>query len=127
MGFVTELASDLDVALAAAAAGASAVRAAYGAALIKHGKSGTDFATDADIDAERAILDVITGARPRDAVDGEELGRGGNARSSRRWLVDPLCGRCPHAPGSIERHTDQRFANAGRRLRGPDRGRGLLD
>lgn len=89
---VTELASDLDVAIAAAAAGAAAVRAAYGRPLIKHAKSGADFATDADLDAEQAILDVLTLARPRDAIDGEESGRSGNAGSSRRWLVDPLCG-----------------------------------
>ena len=92
MALVAVLASDLDVALAAAAAGAAVVRAAYGGALVKQAKSGTDFATNADIDAEQAILDVITRARPEDAVVGEESGRGGGVGGSRRWLVDPLCG-----------------------------------
>ena len=92
MECVTELGSDIDVALAAAAAGAAAVRAAYGRPLVKHAKTGADFATNADLDAEQAILDVLACARPGDAIDGEESGRGGSARSSRRWLVDPLCG-----------------------------------
>lgn len=85
------LLTDVDVALAAAEAGAEVVRSAYGGSLIKHAKSATDFATDADIDAERAILDVIASARPDDAVEGEESGSSGGV-TARRWLVDPLCG-----------------------------------
>lgn len=68
------------------------VRAADGGSLIKHAKSANDFATDADIDAERAILEVITSARPEDAVEGEESGSSGGQAATRRWLVDPLCG-----------------------------------
>lgn len=83
---------DVDVAIAATEAGAAVVRRAYRGALIKHAKSATDFATNADIDTERAILEVITAARPSDAFEGEESGRGGGAATSRRWLVDPLCG-----------------------------------
>ncbi len=84
--------SDIEVAIAATEAGVAVVRRCYGAALTKHAKSATDFATNADIEAESAILDVITTARPEDAVEGEESGRNGAAFTTRRWLVDPLCG-----------------------------------
>ena len=83
--------SDVEVALSAAAAGAAIVRAAYGSELILHAKSDSEFATDADLAAERAILKVIAAARPHDGSRGEETGEAGGS-SSRRWLVDPLCG-----------------------------------
>lgn len=83
--------TDVDVALAAAAAGATVVRAAYGSELTRHSKSGLDFATDVDVNAERAIFDVIATARPGDARIGEETGAMAGL-GSRRWLVDPLCG-----------------------------------
>lgn len=89
---MTAVSRDIDVALAAVGAGAATVRAAYGRALSIHAKSGIDFATDADIEAERAILDVIAAALPDDAVEGEETGRSGGIATTRRWLVDPLCG-----------------------------------
>lgn len=79
--------SDLDVALTSVEAGAATVRAAYGRVLSIHAKTGLDFATDTDLDAERAILDVITAARPGDAVVGEETGRGGATATTRRWLT----------------------------------------
>jgi myo-inositol-1(or 4)-monophosphatase len=84
--------SDVEVAIAAAEAGAAVVRAKYGAAVGRHDKSATDFATDADLEAEQAILDLIRRARPADAFIGEEYGAQGDANASRRWLVDPLCG-----------------------------------
>lgn len=77
--------------MSAAAAGAAVVRAAYGADHARHAKADGDFATDADIDAERAILGVIEAAFPDDARTGEETGEWGGT-SSRSWLVDPLCG-----------------------------------
>jgi myo-inositol-1(or 4)-monophosphatase len=51
-----------------------------------------DFATDADVQAEKAILDVLRAARPADAYLGEELGAFGSESSDRTWLIDPLCG-----------------------------------
>lgn len=83
-------ATDVDVALSAAAAGAAVVRAAYGGEVVRHAKAGLDFATDTDLAAERAILDVLATARPDDARVGEESGAAG--AGPRRWLVDPLCG-----------------------------------
>ncbi len=84
--------SDAEVAIAAAEAGAEILRRAYRTPLTISPKSGTDFATNADLDAEHAILEVITAARPDDVVEGEETGRGGGTTTTRRWLVDPLCG-----------------------------------
>ena len=83
--------TDAEVALAAAAAGAAVVRAAYGGAVTRHAKAGHDFATDTDIEAEQAILAVIAEHRPADGRVGEESGAAG-AERARRWLVDPLCG-----------------------------------
>ena len=83
--------SDVALALAAAGAGAEVVRRAYGGELTRLAKSGLDFATDADVDAERAILSVLRGSRPNDQVVGEESGVTPGL-GTRRWLVDPLCG-----------------------------------
>ncbi len=83
--------ADHEVAVAAAEAGAAVVRRKYGEAHTYLAKSATDFATDADIEAEQAILDLVRDARPDDAFVGEESGSSG-PRSDRTWLVDPLCG-----------------------------------
>ena len=88
--------ADLDVAIAAAQAGAAAVRSRYGSSLARVEKDRGDFATAADLEAERAILDVLRSARPHDAVEAEESGRTGPA-ADRLWLVDPLCGTLNYA------------------------------
>ncbi|QKW09137.1 inositol monophosphatase family protein [Streptomyces sp. NA04227] len=94
---VTGGVSDARVAVAAARAGAAVVREMYGAALTRYEKGAGDFATAADLAAEKAILDVLRTARPDDAVTGEESGRTGPVGASRRWLVDPLCGTLNYA------------------------------
>lgn len=83
--------TDADVAVLAAEAGAAVVRRMYRTDVAHHLKVGTDFATDADLDAETTIRTVLTDHRPGDAQLGEEHGASG-PESSRRWLVDPLCG-----------------------------------
>lgn len=83
---------DIDLAIAAAEAGAAVVRAKYGESLVRFEKSATDFATDADVEAERAILEVLRAARPTDGFIGEETGASGAVGTDRRWLIDPLCG-----------------------------------
>jgi myo-inositol-1(or 4)-monophosphatase len=83
--------SDAGLAIAAAEAGAEVVRRYYGTHVDHFAKSDRDFATTADLEAERAILAVIRAARPDDAFLGEEGGRSGPA-GPRMWLVDPLCG-----------------------------------
>ncbi|MFF7355845.1 MULTISPECIES: inositol monophosphatase family protein [Streptomyces] len=89
--------SDARLAVTAAQAGAAVVRELYGSRLARYDKSAGDFATEADLAAERAILDVLRAARPDDAVTGEESGRSGAADAPRRWLVDPLCGTLNYA------------------------------
>nr|WP_206209415.1 inositol monophosphatase family protein [Streptomyces sp. SID10362] len=92
---------DTDVAIAAARAGAEIVRTRYGQRLARFDKGDGDFATDVDVAAEEAILDVIRAARPRDAIRGEESGRRGPADAVREWLVDPLCGTLNYAVGTM--------------------------
>jgi myo-inositol-1(or 4)-monophosphatase len=84
--------SDAEVAVAAAEAGAAVVRARFGTPMERFEKAPMDFATDVDIEAERAILDILRAARPGDAYQGEELGASGSDASDRAWLIDPLCG-----------------------------------
>ncbi|MFJ3648159.1 inositol monophosphatase family protein [Streptomyces murinus] len=94
---LTDGESDARLAVTAARAGAAVVRDLYGGRLARHEKGAGDFATEADLAAERAILDVLRAARPDDAVTGEESGPRGAAGARRRWLVDPLCGTLNYA------------------------------
>ena len=89
--------TDAEVAVAAALAGAAVVRAMFGSALARFDKSGGDFATAADLAAEKAVTEVIQAARPADAMTGEESGAVGAEGAERRWLVDPLCGTLNYA------------------------------
>ncbi|MFD5424021.1 inositol monophosphatase family protein [Streptomyces sp. NPDC127084] len=92
---------DTQVAIAAARAGAGVVRGMYGQRLGRIDKGGGDFATAADVEAEKAIASVIRAARPDDALLGEEGGRQGEAGAVRQWLVDPLCGTLNYAVGNM--------------------------
>jgi myo-inositol-1(or 4)-monophosphatase len=89
---VPDTLTDAELAIVAASAGADVVRRAYGRVHTRTDKSPTDFATEADLDAEAAIRRVIAEARPADGFVGEELGDVGAPGAARRWLVDPLCG-----------------------------------
>jgi myo-inositol-1(or 4)-monophosphatase len=91
VGRVSSL-SDVEVAIAAASAGADEVRRLYGGPLTRHAKEGTDFATSADFASEEAIRTLLAEHRPDDAMVGEETGRTGPDDAARAWLVDPLCG-----------------------------------
>ncbi len=48
--------------------------------------------TEADRAVERRIRDALSGARPGDAVAGEEYGASEEATGGRRWIVDPIDG-----------------------------------
>lgn len=89
--------SDAHLALVAAQAGADVVRDMHGQSLARFEKSAGDFATAADLAAEKAILEVLRDSRPDDAVTGEESGSTGAEAARRRWLVDPLCGTLNYA------------------------------
>ncbi|MEO3789674.1 inositol monophosphatase family protein [Nonomuraea sp. B10E15] len=95
------LIADVEMARSAAQAGAAVVRTMFGASLARLEKNGGDFATEADVESEKAILGVIHAARPGDAVTGEESGRTGSANAERMWLVDPLCGTLNYAVRSM--------------------------
>lgn len=89
--------TDIELALAAAAAGVAVVRESYGAELVHLDKTPTDFATEVDLAAEQAIHAVIAAERPGDAFEGEEGGSSGAVDAARCWLVDPLCGTLNYA------------------------------
>jgi myo-inositol-1(or 4)-monophosphatase len=88
---------DVEVAIAAAEAGAAVVRRGFGTALQRLDKGRGDFATNVDVEAERAMLAVLRRERPGDAVLGEESGRSGASGGLRTWLIDPLCGTLNYA------------------------------
>src|SRR5262249_21904333 len=86
-----------DVAIVVADSGAAVVRLCFGTTLQRLEKGAGDFATNADIAAEHAMLAVLQRERPADAILGEESGCSGASRSLRTWLLDPLCGTLNYA------------------------------
>jgi myo-inositol-1(or 4)-monophosphatase len=89
----TDVLSELeDFAVQLATGAADVVRSALGAARPAATKSTlTDLVTEADKRTERWLVDRIVGARPRDAVLGEE-GAGRDGTSGVRWVLDPIDG-----------------------------------
>lgn len=62
-------------------------------------KGRIDLVTEADLRAERIILDVIQTAFPGDNVLSEEAGARNAAAATRTWIVDPLDGTTNFAHG----------------------------
>ena len=89
--------NDVELAIAVAEAGAAVVGQRFGTALERLDKGAGDFATNADIEAESAMLSLLRRERPLDAVVGEETGVSGASGAGRRWLLDPLCGTLNYA------------------------------
>jgi myo-inositol-1(or 4)-monophosphatase len=89
--------NDPALAIVVAEAGANVVRRHFGTALRRLDKGAGDFATNADIEAEHAMLAVLHAERPDDNVLGEETGRTGVKAGERTWLLDPLCGTLNYA------------------------------
>ncbi len=83
----------LEVAIAAARAGAEELRARFGrdAHGVESKSTPTDLVSEADLEAERAIRAVLAARRPGDAVLGEE-GGASSGDGNLRWVVDPLDG-----------------------------------
>jgi myo-inositol-1(or 4)-monophosphatase len=92
-----ESVTDAVVAIRAGLAGAAVARSRYGTGSRRVAHAGVDFTTEADVETERVIRAVLSELRPGDAIVGEELGASGD--SSRRWLVDPICGTMNFAAG----------------------------
>ncbi|MBC7299656.1 MAG: inositol monophosphatase family protein [Nocardia sp.] len=84
--------SDSEIAIHATEVASNVIRSAFRAPLTHYAKQGDDFATQADIAAEKAILDVLATARPGDRFVAEESGITGAAGSARTWFIDPICG-----------------------------------
>ena len=91
--------TDSELAVAAALLGAHVVRRWSGRTARRIEKGGGDFATEADVEAEQAIVGLLRSHRPDDAVLGEETGLTSGAATHRCWLVDPLCGTTNVAAG----------------------------
>ena len=89
--------TDFEVAIAVVEAGADVVRCCFGTVLLRSDRGDGDFATNADIEAEAAMLGVLRHERPYDSVVGEESGQSGAAHTPRQWLLDPLCGTLNYA------------------------------
>jgi myo-inositol-1(or 4)-monophosphatase len=83
----------LDVAVAAARASATVLLEYYehGVREVAAKSTPTDLVSEADLEAERAIRDLIAVRRPDDAILGEE-GDDHPGTSGLRWVVDPLDG-----------------------------------
>ena len=82
---------DVWVAKRAARAGAEVVQAGFFQALDTELKGAVDPVTQIDTEAEGAIRSVLHTHFPNDSILGEE-GGGGDWRSARTWIVDPLDG-----------------------------------
>ena len=83
----------LGVAVDAARAAGAVLLERYeaGARGVQTKSSATDLVSEADIEAERVIRDLLAQRRPDDAIVGEE-GDDRPGTSGLRWIVDPLDG-----------------------------------
>jgi myo-inositol-1(or 4)-monophosphatase len=83
----------LDVAVAAARASADVLLRYYedGVREVAAKSTPTDLVSEADLEAERAIRDLLSERRPDDAILGEE-GDDIPGSTGLRWVVDPLDG-----------------------------------
>ena len=59
-----------------------------------------DLVTEADVAAERLVVDALTRLRPEDGVVGEE-GTTRPSRSGRTWVIDPVDGTYNFATGTL--------------------------
>lgn len=92
--------TDVEIAIHATEVASEVIRSAFHGPLTRYEKVGDDFATQADLAAEKAILDVLAAARPGDRFLAEESGVSGAERSDRTWMIDPLCGTRNFAVGT---------------------------
>lgn len=81
----------IDVAQIAAKTGGDSLLACFGGDLSVRSKGGVDLVSQADVEAETAIVDVIRQAFPDHAILGEES-HAADVAADRLWVVDPLDG-----------------------------------
>src|SRR5680860_632390 len=98
--------NDLDLALAAARAGAEVIRRGHGHVTTVDYKGEVDPVTAIDRESEDRIRTLLSKERPDDEILGEE-GGGSLSDAKRTWIVDPLDGTVnfvhgvPHVAVSI--------------------------
>jgi myo-inositol-1(or 4)-monophosphatase len=98
--------TELEVARRAAEAGGAIVTRYYREGVTFRQKGGWNLVSNADVESERAVVDVIRQAYPDHAVLGEESHRD-DVDAEHLWVVDPLDGtnnfahRVPHFSVSI--------------------------
>jgi myo-inositol-1(or 4)-monophosphatase len=90
--------TELAVAAEAARAAGDILRDRFGRTNRIEKKGVIDLVTDADLKAERAVLDILRHRLPGDRILSEEAGQT-DAPSNRTWLVDPLDGTTNFAHG----------------------------
>ena len=88
----------LAVARRAALAGGRILLAAFGRVQARE-KAPGDLVTDADLDSQRAILDVLRAGFPDHTFLAEEEGVAPDPSADYRWIVDPLDGTINFAHG----------------------------
>ena len=97
---------ELTVAIEAAKAGGSVVERYFREGIIMRSKEVANLVSDADVEAEQAIVEVLRRAYPGHEVLGEES-HTGDASAEHVWVVDPLDGtnnfahKIPHFAVSI--------------------------
>lgn len=82
---------ELEIAKAAALAGGEVLAGYFRQGVAMRTKQACDFVSDADVEAERAIADVILQAFPHHAILGEEELKA-DINAEHLWIVDPLDG-----------------------------------
>ncbi|MFQ5555748.1 MAG: inositol monophosphatase family protein [Acidimicrobiia bacterium] len=102
--------ADLDLAQEAARRAAAIVRDHFGTTTRAELKARFNPVTDADKEAEDAIVELLRRERPDDGILAEE--GSGSASAGRRWIIDPLDGtvnfvhRIPHLAVSVSLFED---------------------
>jgi len=91
--------NDAELAIALVLQGARVARRCFERPLARIPKGGGDFATDADVEAEQAMLTLLHAERPNDSMKAEESGERRATNVDRVWLIDPLCGTLNYAAG----------------------------
>lgn len=82
---------ELDVAREAARAGGNVVARYFEEGVSMRFKDAVNLVSDADVEAEKAVVDVIRAAYPGHEILGEETHKG-DVAAEHLWIVDPLDG-----------------------------------
>ena len=104
----------LKVATVAAARSAEILAGHLGKTRPRQKSAPQDFVTQADVDAEEAIVSTIQRDFPNDAFLREEGGATGNSSSDNLWIIDPLDGTTNFAHGIPQFCTSIAYVEQGR-------------